>query len=331
METTKGTKKRSRTGCFTCRRRKKKCDELLYPVCQNCHRKGLECAWPPLKHELHKKLEEVKYIADSVEPLKTKDGLMTILAGNGTSMSNPQPNTITFSQQQEPLEIRSPNDFVDYKELTRPHNVSTNYGEVIQPKELYSYEKIIRSPRNSEEAEVRPNDTFDYHNDIEIPPTKDSLNYQSLIQPKPSTQIFNQNPFAEEPFSLPIADSFIIRPPKSNRISKPTYLLDSPNSIKHIPSTKRHSYILERIAMQQDIDSDDAEEGETLDTAVNPVSPPLDLYSGPVGDIDNPKILDTFHTFLKEDLSYLDSPVNLETLSESSQDHFKIHSPNRDL
>ena len=328
METTKGTKKRSRTGCFTCRRRKKKCDELLYPVCQNCHRKGLECAWPPLKHELHKKLEEVKYIADSVEPLKAKDGLLTILTDNDTSMSKPQPNTISF-QQQEPLEIRPPNDFVDYKELIQPHNAYTNYGEVIRPNELYSYERSIRSPKNSEESEVQLN-TFDYHNDLEIPATKDSLNYQSLIQPKPSTQIFNQNPFTEE-FSHPIADSFIIRPPKANRVSKPAYLLDSPNSIKHVAATKRHSYILERIAMQQDIDSDDAEEGETLNTAINPVSPTLDLYSGPVGDIDNPRILDTFHTFLKEDLSYLNSPVNLETLSDSSHDHFKIHSPHPDL
>lgn len=36
---------RSRAGCFTCRRRKKKCDEVK-PVCKGCARNELECLWP---------------------------------------------------------------------------------------------------------------------------------------------------------------------------------------------------------------------------------------------------------------------------------------------
>ncbi|GAO19934.1 hypothetical protein UVI_02043600 [Ustilaginoidea virens] len=36
---------RSRTGCFTCRRRKKKCNEEK-PVCIGCKRNKLECTWP---------------------------------------------------------------------------------------------------------------------------------------------------------------------------------------------------------------------------------------------------------------------------------------------
>ncbi|KAF5006814.1 hypothetical protein FDECE_6832 [Fusarium decemcellulare] len=36
---------RSRTGCFTCRRRKKKCDEKK-PLCSGCKRNKLECHWP---------------------------------------------------------------------------------------------------------------------------------------------------------------------------------------------------------------------------------------------------------------------------------------------
>ncbi|KAK6456782.1 uncharacterized protein RJT20DRAFT_134090 [Scheffersomyces xylosifermentans] len=64
MESTRKKVKttRSRTGCLTCRKRKKKCDETSYPICQNCQSKSLECSWPQTKHELHKKLEEVKYI-----------------------------------------------------------------------------------------------------------------------------------------------------------------------------------------------------------------------------------------------------------------------------
>lgn len=37
---------RSRTGCFTCRRRKKKCNEEK-PLCSGCRRNHLECTWPP--------------------------------------------------------------------------------------------------------------------------------------------------------------------------------------------------------------------------------------------------------------------------------------------
>ncbi|PYI12656.1 hypothetical protein BO78DRAFT_300599 [Aspergillus sclerotiicarbonarius CBS 121057] len=39
-------KTRSRTGCLTCRHRKKKCDECR-PSCAGCQRNGLECQWEP--------------------------------------------------------------------------------------------------------------------------------------------------------------------------------------------------------------------------------------------------------------------------------------------
>ncbi|KAF9884580.1 hypothetical protein FE257_001464 [Aspergillus nanangensis] len=35
----------SKTGCLTCRRRKKKCDER-HPTCTACHRNALDCVWP---------------------------------------------------------------------------------------------------------------------------------------------------------------------------------------------------------------------------------------------------------------------------------------------
>ncbi|KAH9234870.1 hypothetical protein K456DRAFT_1834740, partial [Colletotrichum gloeosporioides 23] len=36
---------RVRTGCLTCRGRKKKCDETK-PRCRGCERNRLECKWP---------------------------------------------------------------------------------------------------------------------------------------------------------------------------------------------------------------------------------------------------------------------------------------------
>jgi hypothetical protein len=56
------TKSRSRTGCFTCRKRRKKCDESDYPICKNCQIKRLNCEWPISKQEFHKKLQQVRYV-----------------------------------------------------------------------------------------------------------------------------------------------------------------------------------------------------------------------------------------------------------------------------
>lgn len=36
----------TRTGCLTCRRRKRKCDEAK-PHCRACQRNKLDCLWPP--------------------------------------------------------------------------------------------------------------------------------------------------------------------------------------------------------------------------------------------------------------------------------------------
>ncbi|KAJ5188797.1 Protein of unknown function DUF3468 [Penicillium cf. griseofulvum] len=44
----KVTKGRSKTGCITCRRRKKKCDETK-PACQNCQKNAVVCEGYPLK------------------------------------------------------------------------------------------------------------------------------------------------------------------------------------------------------------------------------------------------------------------------------------------
>ena len=37
---------RCRMGCLTCRRRRKKCDEVK-PICAGCTRNVLDCSWPP--------------------------------------------------------------------------------------------------------------------------------------------------------------------------------------------------------------------------------------------------------------------------------------------
>lgn len=49
---------------MTCRKHKKKCDELAYPTCNRCQSKGLECVWPQKKQEIYETLKHVKYIDD---------------------------------------------------------------------------------------------------------------------------------------------------------------------------------------------------------------------------------------------------------------------------
>ena len=50
----RGRKLRVKTGCLTCRRRKKKCDETK-PKCAGCRRNELDCQWPEASgHPSHK-------------------------------------------------------------------------------------------------------------------------------------------------------------------------------------------------------------------------------------------------------------------------------------
>lgn len=47
VKVSKPVKKRTKTGCFTCRKRKKKCDEIIEDgKCKNCTRNFLCCSWP---------------------------------------------------------------------------------------------------------------------------------------------------------------------------------------------------------------------------------------------------------------------------------------------
>lgn len=53
-------RKRSLTGCLTCRRRKKKCDETK-SICNACRRNFLECEWPANSKRVDKKASPPKY------------------------------------------------------------------------------------------------------------------------------------------------------------------------------------------------------------------------------------------------------------------------------
>ncbi|OQU93789.1 Fungal Zn2-Cys6 binuclear cluster domain-containing protein [Cladophialophora immunda] len=64
MEQTRTIKTRARTGCLTCRRRRRKCDECK-PVCRNCKAKEFACQYPALtfittSHERTEPLDDTR-------------------------------------------------------------------------------------------------------------------------------------------------------------------------------------------------------------------------------------------------------------------------------
>lgn len=68
-EKTKDRRSRSRSsmGCLTCRRKRKKCDEKLYPTCLRCQEKHLVCEWPLKVQQIQQQLGQVRYIGNDDE------------------------------------------------------------------------------------------------------------------------------------------------------------------------------------------------------------------------------------------------------------------------
>ncbi|KAK6200086.1 uncharacterized protein RJT21DRAFT_120987 [Scheffersomyces amazonensis] len=116
---------RSRTGCYTCRRRKKKCDESSYPICNNCESKKLQCVWPDATKELYKKLGQVKYI-DEEKKNKSKrkrtDNVspqISIPIGQGTNILNNLEESSTTGNS--PFDQFLPSPFSDFTDISESH------------------------------------------------------------------------------------------------------------------------------------------------------------------------------------------------------------------
>lgn len=216
-------KTRSRTGCFTCRKRKKKCDELLYPTCQNCQEKNLACQWPLKKHEFHKKLEEVKYIG--YEDKKSK-------CGNKNSG-----DTGRKSAQQRSMSIED-------EKHHKKRNQSTGGKNDIEfmPIKRRSGAGDLLAIDGLEDEIARPDDAA-YVNSVqeEIPVNPEDSTPDSHDKVSSDLENYNQ---------------YNIRLPTDHQSVIP-YRVSKQESIKL--QRKRHNYFLERIAMQQDcVDSDEA-------------------------------------------------------------------------
>ena len=227
-------KTRSRTGCFACRKRKKKCDELLYPVCQNCQEKNLACRWPPKKHEFHKNMEEIKYIGYEDKIHNARETNTRKLKRNSSEQRN------TYSEDEIRLKKRNEGQKGLEETSFMPIRSLSEVGDVLAIKEIENdisaTQTTIYNNQFPHEVPIHCNDsTSDAYDNV----PSDFENHSGQYVPVRHTM---------NPKSL--------KPPSNSK-------LDSTQLQK-----KRHNYFLERIAMQQDcVDSEE----EIMD--ITPASP----------------------------------------------------------
>ncbi|KAI5958785.1 hypothetical protein KGF57_002219 [Candida theae] len=109
-------KRRTKTGCFTCRKRKKKCDEdKVNGKCQACTRNFLECCWPE-PALISESPKELKATAKTPVVRSTKCDINSLLASPVTQeiplspevAMKPVPSTIKQNINPYPSPIQSP-------------------------------------------------------------------------------------------------------------------------------------------------------------------------------------------------------------------------------
>ncbi|KAI5962189.1 uncharacterized protein KGF55_003265 [Candida pseudojiufengensis] len=101
-------KRRTKTGCFTCRKRKKKCDEdKVNGKCQACTRNFLQCCWPeptPTKEGPKELSAETRKCSDNVSTVRsTKCDINSLLASPITTITPPviKKQELPSTKQQE--------------------------------------------------------------------------------------------------------------------------------------------------------------------------------------------------------------------------------------
>lgn len=117
-------KTRCKTGCLTCRRRRKKCDESSYPLCKNCQTNLLKCTWPESVIELNKKKFAgfTNFAENSFKPHPTsgiseKEAVSSPASG-GSTPQNPNLDTLRHES-----DLNAGNTSTS---KSRPHNISKN-------------------------------------------------------------------------------------------------------------------------------------------------------------------------------------------------------------
>lgn len=159
-------KRRTKTGCLTCRKRKKKCDEdKVNGKCQACTRNFLECCWPeqtaasPITKTPICKKKELKCTTKSPVLKSTKCDISSLLA-TPIKSEPPQVKSEPLTVKPEPVPYPSPiqspifseakcdvfNHDVNY--ITLPPLFNINY-------KLQSKDSNIRGIKNEPKMEIK--------------------------------------------------------------------------------------------------------------------------------------------------------------------------------
>ncbi|ODN74109.1 hypothetical protein L202_07567 [Cryptococcus amylolentus CBS 6039] len=102
--------KRGKTGCLTCRLRKKRCDEAK-PVCLNCDRLGLECMGYTVKRpDFLKEEEEIKRIKADIKAKMSETRRANNKKGKGKSRrsNRKDSNQTTSTSDDQPVDDPAP-------------------------------------------------------------------------------------------------------------------------------------------------------------------------------------------------------------------------------
>ncbi|ODV96563.1 hypothetical protein PACTADRAFT_48396 [Pachysolen tannophilus NRRL Y-2460] len=151
------SKMRVKSGCFCCRKRKKKCDEVR-PVCSGCKRNDLKCCWPQYPNQILPK--DFKLSSETViaigEQIMDNNSKLKITSSPNFKFKKPQPQQ---QQQQQALAMAA------FAQSIGP--------QVFQNKNLISESETESSPVNSEFGEsilkFEDNDNNNNNNnDIEV-------------------------------------------------------------------------------------------------------------------------------------------------------------------
>lgn len=145
-----GLSSRSKTGCLSCRKRKKKCDEI-HPICGPCQKKGTECVWRDFNIKSQKYKFDLKPMIESQNLMrreKTVDNIRIAKKSKNNithynnqikdNIDNGKNDKLSKTPVQKPIKNKTNNiKFSTFKSklnnVTKINKVSNN--EIIEPKE----------------------------------------------------------------------------------------------------------------------------------------------------------------------------------------------------
>lgn len=134
---TRAKVKRSRMGCLSCRKRKKKCDECK-PSCSSCLSRGVECVWPEGKERLPKAYQ----IPSPVTALHKRKKITTSNADPvgkevKLELSPPCSNLSDFPHLSPAVEPLSPEEYESLdNETCMVVSTRTNSSNMIEPMDV---------------------------------------------------------------------------------------------------------------------------------------------------------------------------------------------------